>query len=135
MHMIATIRSDGQPIETARELESKRGALMTSGDADGLAEILSTDLYYAHSSGLLDDKQSFLAKFRNGVFVYHKVEARVEAAVSLGSDALQANGVLQLEVALNGVERRIQSVYLVVWRREEGMWCLVGHQTTLLPKN
>jgi hypothetical protein len=127
MHMIATIRSDDQPIETARELESKRGALMTSGDADGLPEILSTDLY-AHSSGLLDDKQSFLAKFRNGVFVYHKVEARVEAAVSLGSDALQANGVLQLEVALNGVERRIQSVYLVVWR-------LVGHQTTLLPKN
>jgi hypothetical protein len=54
--MIATIQSDDQPIETARELESKRGALMTSGDADGLAEILSTDLYYAHSSGLLDDK-------------------------------------------------------------------------------
>jgi hypothetical protein len=135
MHMIATIRSDDQPIETAKELESKRGALMTSGDADGLAEILSTDLYYAHSSGLLDDKQSFLAKFRNGVFVYRKVEARVEAAVSLGSDALQANGVLQLEVALNGVERQIQSVYLVVWRREEGVWRLVGHQTTLLPKN
>jgi hypothetical protein len=72
MHMIAPIRSDDQPIETARELESKRGALMTSGDADGLAEILSTDLYFAHSSGLLDDKQSFLAKFRNGVFVYRK---------------------------------------------------------------
>jgi hypothetical protein len=42
--------NDKQLFNMAVELENKRASLMTTGDADKLAQILSDDLYYAHSS-------------------------------------------------------------------------------------
>lgn len=122
-----------QTLQFAADLESKRAALMTGGDVDGFAAILSDDLYYAHSSGSSDNKSTFMEKFQNGVFVYHKVETRLEAVVWLGQDVFQANGVLILEARVGGVERRMQAIYLVVWRRKGGVWQLVAHQTTILP--
>jgi hypothetical protein len=63
-------------------------------------------------SGLHDNKSSFIEKFLNGVFVYHKVETHVEAVVWLGEEVLQANGVLTMEARVGGVERRMRAIYL-----------------------
>ncbi|MEV6419219.1 nuclear transport factor 2 family protein [Streptomyces sp. NPDC051662] len=120
-------------LRLASDLEARRAALLVSGDADALAGLLSEELYYAHSTGLLDDKQSFIEKFRDGAFVFRSVDARVESARGLGESAFQAAGVLELLVLVDGVERRIVAVYLVVWRQEEGAWRLVGHQATTAP--
>jgi hypothetical protein len=106
---------------------------MLAGDGDRLADILSDDLYYAHSSGTLDDKQSFLDKLRTGFSVYRKLGTQIDMVVPLGAEGLQANGVLSLDVVLNGTVRQAQVIYLVVWRREDGVWRLVGHQSTALP--
>jgi ketosteroid isomerase-like protein len=122
-----------QTLRFAADLERKRAALMIRGDVDGLAAILADDLYYAHSTGLRDNKSSFIKKFQDGVFVYHKVETHLEAVVWLGEDVFEANGVLILEARVGGVERRMQAIYLVVWRRKDGIWQLVAHQTTILP--
>jgi hypothetical protein len=104
------VTSYDKTLQFASDLESKRAALMTGGDVDGLASILSDDLYYAHSSGLRDNKSSFIEKFLNGVFVYQKVETHMEAVVWLGEEVFQANGVLSMEARV--VERRMQAIYL-----------------------
>ena len=117
------------------DLENKRSSLMTAGDADKLAEILSDDLYYAHSSGTHEGKREYVEKYRSGVFEYHSFETEVKAVVPLGNDAIQVNGVVRLEASISGVLKRMTSVYLVVWRRENRGWLLVGHQTTLMPQS
>ncbi|MFJ9032720.1 nuclear transport factor 2 family protein [Streptomyces sp. NPDC102274] len=117
----------------ASDLEARRGALLVSGDTDALAVLLSEELYYAHSTGLVDDKKSFVEKFRNGSFVFRSVDAQVESARQLGEHAFQAGGVLTLRVLVDGAERSIVAGYLVVWRQEEGAWRLIGHQATTAP--
>jgi Domain of unknown function (DUF4440) len=125
--------NDKQLFDMAVELENKRASLMTTGDADQLAQILSDDLYYAHSSGTHEDKRDYIEKYRTRVFVYREFETEVEAVVPLGPDAVQVNGIVRLEVAISGVIKRMESIYLVVWRRERGIWRLLSHQTTLMP--
>ncbi|WP_405793768.1 nuclear transport factor 2 family protein [Streptomyces sp. NBC_01506] len=117
----------------ASDLEARRAALLVSGDAEASAGLLSEELRYTHSTGLLDDKKSFVEKFRDGTFVFRSVDARVESAVRLGEHAFQAGGVLGLRALVNGEERSIVAGYLVVWREERGTWRLVGHQATPAP--
>ncbi|MFJ9210271.1 nuclear transport factor 2 family protein [Streptomyces sp. NPDC102264] len=117
-------------LRLASDLEARRATLLVSGDADALAGLLSEELYYAHSTGRLDDKKSFVEKFRNGTFVFRSVDTRVESARELGEYAFQAGGVLTLRVLVDGVPRRIVAGYLVVWRQEAGVWRLIGHQAT-----
>jgi hypothetical protein len=116
--------NDKQLFNMAVELENKRASLMTTGDADKLAQILSDDLYYAHSSGTYEGKRDYIEKYRTGVFVYREFEAEIK---------VQINGIVRLEVAISGVIKSMESIYLVVWRRERGTWRLLSHQTTLLP--
>jgi len=125
--------SDQALRKMAVELENKRASLMTTGDADKLAHILSDDLYYAHSSGTHEGKRDYIEKYRTGVFVYRKFEAEIETVVPLGPDAVQVTGIVRLEVAISGVLKCMESIYLVVWRREKGIWRMLSHQTTLLP--
>jgi hypothetical protein len=119
--------------ELAVRLENERAALISANDAGQLAGILSKDLYYGHSSGLSDTKGSYLDKVSSGAFKYKIVTATVETAVPLGEDGLMVNGVEHIEVTISGVYKNMHSAYLAVWRKEEGQWCFVGHQTALLP--
>ena len=47
-------------------LEDRRCAAMTGADADALAAMLHDDLVYTHSSGVVDDKASYLGAIRSG---------------------------------------------------------------------
>ncbi|MFD3590410.1 nuclear transport factor 2 family protein [Streptomyces sp. NPDC058683] len=126
---------DADVLRLAMELETRRAGLLVSGDVEGLAGLLSEHLYYAHSTGLLDSKGSFIEKFRNGTLVFRSVNARVESVAALGEQAFQASGVLELQVQVGGAERFIVAIYIVIWRQENGIWQLIGHQATAAPSN
>ena len=119
--------------ELAQVLEAQRAALMLAGDADGLAALFSKDLYYAHSSGLRDAGPDYIDRFRDKVFVYHRIDSQIEAIIPLGPDAFAANGVVTMAATVAGVERALNSIFLVVWRKEGETWRLVAHQTTPRP--
>ncbi len=117
----------------AGDLERKRAGLMAAGDAEGLSELLSDDLYFAHSSGLRDDKASYLRQFQAGAFVYHAIEPTVEAATPIGERGFMATGTLAVHVTVDGVEKHVRLIALVVWRQEAGRWRLLANQTTAAP--
>ena len=119
-------------IALAQELEGKRAGLMIAGDADGLAEMLSESLYFAHSSGLRDDKASYLAQFRAGKFIYRKIAPEVHNVIAIDDHAFLATGIAAIEVNVNGVEKRIRLIFLLAWRQEAGIWRLIANQTTLM---
>jgi len=120
-------------LDLANDLEAKRWRLMLNGDAQALAGMISDDLQYVHSSGVKDGKQQYLDAIRTGTVIYRSADSRIETVTPLGVSAFVASGVVTMEATIRGAERRLHSIFMVVWGREQDVWQLVAHQTTLLP--
>ncbi len=128
------MNSDSQQLmTTANQLEGARWAFMLRGDATALAELLSEDLRYVHSSGVLDGKKEHLETIISRSVIYKSAESRIESVIPVGQDGLIINGVIKMEATIQGTPRSMHSRFVVVWRREAGSWKLVAHQTTLMP--
>jgi ketosteroid isomerase-like protein len=119
----------------ADELETKKWNLLLAADAAGLASISSTDLYYLHSSGLKDDKNSYLDQLQDGTFSYHRIEHQIEAVTPLGEQAFFITGIVDMDARVKGIERQMHSRVLSIWRREGDEWKLIAQQTTAAPHN
>lgn len=116
----------------AVELEQSRSQIMVAGDAEKLASLFSDELYYGHSGGYWDTKESFVRKFSESAYNYHRVDIKVERAVPIGEDAFMVHGEVTLQVTLHGTEKTMTSIYLAVWQKEAGEWHFLAHQTALL---
>ena len=117
----------------ADELETKKWNLLLAGNADGLGSLCSTDLYYLHSSGLKDDKNSYLDQLQDGTFSYHRIEHHIEDVTPLGEQAFFTTGIVNIDARVKGIERQMHSRVLSVWRREGDEWKLIAQQTTAAP--
>lgn len=120
-------------LQLANELEALRWNLILHGEARALAALLSDDLRFVHSTGLIDDKQSYLVSIETSTVVYHSADREIAFVVPLGDAAFFVNGTVKMTVTLRGTPRTLHSVFTVVWRREQDAWRLVLHQTTALP--
>lgn len=119
----------------ADELETKKWNLLLGGDANGLASLSSTNLYYLHSSGLKDDKNSYLDQLQDGTFFYHRIEHHIETVTPLGGQAFFITGIVNIDARVKGIERQMHSRVLSIWRREGDEWKLIAQQTTAAPHN
>ncbi|WP_162631893.1 nuclear transport factor 2 family protein [Burkholderia sp. JP2-270] len=117
----------------ATALEQQRWAAMLKNDATALSALISDAAVYAHSSGFIDDKVSYLDKFRNGIFHYHNAQSEFDKVIPLGSDAFAACGKVKIEATTGGIRKDLDCFFTVVWRKENDAWKLVVHQTLLRP--
>jgi hypothetical protein len=118
----------------AAALETHRADLLVAGNVEGLTDLLSEDLYYAHSTGLVDDKTSFLQKLKNGGLQFQAADVHLDAVTALGEQGFQVSGLLDLRVQVGGQLRHIQAIYLATWRQEKAVWRLVGFQAARAPE-
>lgn len=125
--------ADTPLFKLATELENRRLGLMIDADVNAFAQLLSDEVIYVHSSGFADDKISYVKKFREGVFIYHRGVSQLKTVSALGDDGFMATGTVQIDATVGGELRQIRALFLVVWRKESGTWRLLGHQTTSLP--
>lgn len=119
--------------DLAQELETQRWRLLLDANTPALSDLVSDDLHFVHSSGLRDSKKQYLDAIETGAVVYRSANSRIESVIPLGDEAFIAHGVVKMEATVRGAERRLHSVFIVVWRREQDAWRLVAHQTTALP--
>jgi hypothetical protein len=117
----------------ATELEARRWSLMQQGHTRALSGLLSDDLRFVHSSGLIDDKQSYIDSIESGTVVYKTADFHFDAVIPLGGDAFIANGVIHMSAVIRSELRQLHSIFTVVWHRDNGSWQLVAHQTTPIP--
>lgn len=113
-------------------MEDTRYAAMTSGDLDALDRLFADDLAYTHSSGLIDDKPSYIRAMRDGKFAYRKVE-RSDAKVSFAGGAALVTGRIRLEVMFDTGPRVLDSRFLSVWVRSGRQWRHLAWQSTPIP--
>lgn len=119
----------------AIKLEEERGMLMVNADISRLQEMLSTNLYYGHSGGYFDTKDSFLEKLADGTYDYHKLITVVNEVVPIGEAGISVQGEVQIVVTINGKYLDMYSIYLATYKNENGVWKFLAHQTALKKEN
>ena len=116
---------DDQDIATITELERRRFAAVVAGDFDGFAALCHPDLIYTHSTGVTDDLESYLARCRDGYYVYHRVDHPITRIVVTGDVALVL-GEMNADLTAGGVRKQLHNSALAVWVRQSGTWKLIA---------
>jgi ketosteroid isomerase-like protein len=122
-------RDDARAVLAA---EDARYAAMTAADLGALDALLAPELSYAHSSGVRDTKDEYLAKLRSGYYVYRRVDHPVERVEVTGDCALVV-GRMTADLDVDGVPKTIDNLALTVWTRAGGTWRLLAYAPTPLP--
>ena len=119
------------PAEQAvRQVEDRRVKAMIDDDFAALDAVLADDLTYAHSSGALDTKASYLESLKSGKTKYLTFD-RTPSVVRLYGDTAVITGAATL--SLRGQAAPFSLRYTVVYVRRDGQWRMVAWQSTRLP--
>ena len=102
-------------------------------DFAAVEKMLADDLVYAHATGIVDTKQTYLAKLRSGRQLYRTMEqknvnARVHGDTAVTHSYMHVTGVNQAG------EFDDKVMMLHVWVKKGGHWILAAHQTTKVDK-
>jgi ketosteroid isomerase-like protein len=119
-------------VEAITQLERQRFAAVMAGDFDGFASVCHPDLMYTHSTGVTDTLEEYLAKCREGFYVYHQVDHPVTKIVVVDDTGLVL-GEMNADLTAGGVRKQLRNSSLAVWVRDGEIWQLIGYQPTPKP--
>jgi ketosteroid isomerase-like protein len=121
--------NDEQPVLTA---EKAWAAAVVAKDYTKLESMLTPDLIYAHSTGIIDDKTQYLTKMKTGKQMYAGIE-HTSTTVRLHGDSAIAHSKVRMHGtnATGPFDDKLMMIH--VWVKSKGKWLLAGHQTTRLP--
>ena len=113
-------------------LEQQRCRAMLADDMPALSALLAPDLRYVHATGIVDSRDSLLAKLGTRQIVYKQlVLAPVQC--TQGADLGAVAGEMRATVLRGGEQRQIAASYLALWQLRQGQWQLAAYQGTALP--
>jgi hypothetical protein len=113
--------------------DDERVAAMRAADGTKLAAILSDELRYAHSNGLVDNKDSFIGTLASGrtKYVGYEYEERKFTFPAPGIALMIGRTKIKAETAAGTVDSVLG--FLGVWREEQGQWRFLAWQSCKLP--
>ena len=114
-------------------LEDRRCQAMIDKDMKTLEAIYADELIYTHSNAAVDDRASYLAGIKSGKFDYKAIK-RSDVTVSVIGDTALVAGRAQISVRSSGVDRELDSRFLIVWVKRSGGWQAAAWQSTPVPK-
>jgi ketosteroid isomerase-like protein len=92
-------------------------------------KMLADDLVYAHATGIVDTKASYIAKLRSGRQLYRTMEQKNVSVRTYGDTAVTHSWMHVTGINQSG-EFNDKVMMLHVWIKKGGRWLLAGHQTT-----
>ena len=114
-------------------LDKQWSDAIVKGDTATLEKLLADDLVYAHATGIVDTKASYIAKIKARRQVYKSFEQR-NPVVNVYKDA----AVTFSHVRVTGTNQAgaFDDKILLIhfWVKQGGGWRLAGHQTTKVDK-
>lgn len=113
--------------------DKERVDAMKSADREKLAAVLSDELHYAHSSGAVDTKQSFIEALTTGRTKYLALDYEKRAFTFPAPGIALMSGRAKLRVANAAGEMEMPVSFLAVWREENGRWRFLAWQSCRLP--
>lgn len=113
--------------------EDRRYRAVVDGDLAVLEELFADELSYAHSSGDVDTRETYLEKLRTRYYVYRRIDHPVDRVVLVGDCALVV-GRMVADLEVQGRPKQLDQLALAVWTRARGPWQLLAFAPTPLPR-
>jgi hypothetical protein len=118
-------------IITDRENELYKA--MLAFDYPALDRILSDEVSYIHSTGVVETKAEYFGGMRRGLYEYGAIEITGGQTRMFDGVAI-TSGIMEMLVGANGSAKgTIRLQHVLVWRQEAGTWRLLLRQATRLP--
>jgi hypothetical protein len=130
---LTALRADDARAAALRSADDARIAAMKAPGREQLAAIFSDDLHYAHSSGAVDGKASFIDALVSGQsrYVGYEIVERKFTFPAPGVALMTGRARLEVANATGGMKATLS--YLAVWREEQGQWRFLAWQSCRLP--
>lgn len=122
-----------QLIATVRAADDERTAATVAADPARLDAIFSDQLHYAHSSGVIDTKASYMDSLVSGQSDYVSFEHLTREFVPAGPGIVLMKGRAIIQAGPPGKPNTIDLNYLAVWREEGGRWRFLAWQSCRNP--
>lgn len=113
------------------DAEKAWASAVVKQDFTKLEGMLTPDLIYAHSTGIIDDKNQYIGKMKAGTQKYAGIE-HAETTVRLHGNSAIAHSKVRMhgKNAEGPFDHRLMMIH--VWVKQGSQWKLAGHQTTRL---
>ena len=120
------------PLAAVQAADDARVAAMKSPDRDKLSAIFSDELRYAHSSGVVDTKASFIEVLLKGTTKYQAVDyvERKFTFPAPGIALMTGSAKFKIGTEAGNIEPTLG--FLAVWRLENGNWRFLAWQSCKL---
>lgn len=137
--LLLTMTLSAQPASPAEALaaaDQQRIAATIAVDEAALRAVLSEELHYAHSTGVVDDRDSLIARLTSGKTKYLSFDyVKRDFTFPADSVALMSGHIrIRSESEGKGVTENTLS-FLAVWKLTDGAWKFHAWQSAVLPAN
>jgi hypothetical protein len=125
--------AEDKAIAAARAADNERMAATKAADRSRLDAILSDQLHYAHSSGKIDTKASYIESLVTHSTVYESFEYKQQDFTVAAPGVVLMTGHVIVKVISNGAHLENDLNILAVWREEKGKWRFLAWQASKNP--
>jgi ketosteroid isomerase-like protein len=101
-------------------------------DYASLDHLLSDDLTYTHSSGVVEGKSVYFGRLRSGTVNYETIQYEGITVKAYGNTAV-LHCKARMKAVADGKLIDVYAVMMHIWAKQGGVWKLVAHQATNLP--
>lgn len=119
-------------LESLKSAELGRFKVMVAKDRAGLEAVMHKDLVYFHSSGVSDNRDSYIASIFSGKSNYQSIEAVELVTRIYGKTGINTGIVNIINLSADGKETPLKLRFTDVFVFESGRWQMVSWQSTRL---
>ena len=130
--LLAPLVGFAQSEESLKEAELNRFKVMVAKDIPGLQAVLHKDLVYFHSSGVQDNKESYIASIASGKSSYVTITPEELQHRVYGKTGVNTGIVSILQQASDGAQTTIRLRFTDVFVYADKRWQMVSWQSTKL---
>jgi hypothetical protein len=115
------------------DCEAELYRAMLAFDYPALDGVLSDEVSYIHSTGVVETKAEYFAGMRDGLYEYGAIRI-LSARTQMFDGVAMTSGVMEMLVGAKGSEKStIRLQHVLIWRLEAGTWRLLLRQATRIP--
>jgi|SoiMethySBSTD1v2_1073268.scaffolds.fasta_scaffold3971959_1 ketosteroid isomerase-like protein len=131
--LCATICAAQETKASILALDKQWSDAIVKGDTATLEKLLTDDLVYAHATGIVDTKKSYIAKIKERRQVYksfeqHNPQVNIYKDSAVTFSHVRVTGTNQA----GAFDDKIMLIHF--WVKQNNAWRLAGHQTTKIDK-
>jgi len=126
--------ADDPRIAALRAADDERVAAIVAADRRMLAGIFSEDLHYAHSTGAVDDKATYIDLLVSGRTKYLVYDYEERNFTFPAPGIALMSGRVHIKTTTSDVVSDGMLSFLAVWREEKGGWRFLAWQSCKLPE-